>query len=286
MHAPSESINPGRLTKPCKPESRLFKKRAPVSKIPTPRPHVAGLRVPGHSRRGTEPRRKPPHPCDQDPAPAPHPPSRRLKPLSPRSYSPSSSVSAGGTRPSRPRSRSSSVMRSNWMSPPAIKSDWPRSAVGAKAGTASDSGSNFDMLLQGMDEIFLQVFWSQRAFSDFAQRHDSIFIIVAVYRDLSTRRNHARPMARKRAQSGFPPCQCSLQPLRVPYVLSFVPTIVFLGRFRLFMRGSLQDSRNRPESVKLLCEPHNFGQGCQPSLQQPAAIVLFYAIELIYRTSL
>jgi len=50
------------------------------------------------------------------------------------------------------------------------------------------------MFLQRMDEIFLEIFWSQRLIRNFAQSHDRVFVIVAINGDLRAGRNHARAM--------------------------------------------------------------------------------------------
>ncbi|VFU08295.1 protein of unknown function [Methylocella tundrae] len=53
------------------------------------------------------------------------------------------------------------------------------------------------MLLQRLDEIFLEIVRRQSRIGNFAQRHDGILVIITVYRDMTSSCDHARPMARE-----------------------------------------------------------------------------------------
>ena len=63
----------------------------------------------------------------------------------------------GGTRPSRPRSRSSSVMRSNWMSAALVGARHPAGADRQRRHRLGLGLVDLDMLLQRLDQIFLQI---------------------------------------------------------------------------------------------------------------------------------
>jgi hypothetical protein len=49
--------------------------------------------------------------------------------------------------------------------------------------------------VQGMDQLFLEVFGRHRRVGDLAQRHDRVLIVVALYRYLAAGRDHARAVA-------------------------------------------------------------------------------------------
>ncbi len=57
---------------------------------------------------------------------------------------------------------------------------------------------DLDIFLQGMDQIFLEIAGRHRRFGDFAQRHDRIFVVVALDGNLRPGRDHARPVARQK----------------------------------------------------------------------------------------
>src|SRR5665213_60342 len=46
-----------------------------------------------------------------------------------------------------------------------------------------------------MDQVFLQVARRHGGLGDLAQRNDRVLVVVAINRNLRTRRDHARPMA-------------------------------------------------------------------------------------------
>ena len=56
---------------------------------------------------------------------------------------------------------------------------------------------DLDIFLQRVDQIFLEIAGRYRRFRDLAQRHDRIFVVVAIDGNLRPGRDHARPMARQ-----------------------------------------------------------------------------------------
>src|SRR6185312_13740289 len=54
---------------------------------------------------------------------------------------------------------------------------------------------DFDVFLQGMNQVLLQISRRDRGLGDLAQRNDRILVVVAVDGDLGPRRDHARPVA-------------------------------------------------------------------------------------------
>ena len=117
---------------------------------------------------------------------------------------------SGGVRPSRPLSSSSSLMRSVVTSVSSASTPVParRSAESLGLGLV-----DFDVFLQRMDEFLLEVLGRNRRLRDFAQRHDRIFVVIALDRDLARRtRSCGRGGSRaERDRSGFPPCRCNLR---------------------------------------------------------------------------
>ena len=95
-----------------------------------------------------------------------------------------------GVRPSRPLSSSSSDMRSVVTSVSSASTPVPR-----RSDQRHGLGFrlvDLDIFLQGVDEFLLKVLGRNGFFSDFPQRHDRVFIVVALDRDLRARRDHAR----------------------------------------------------------------------------------------------
>ena len=110
-------------------------------------------------------------------------------------HSPSSSLSAGGTSPSSPRSRSSSVIRSNWISP-APSSPRPLSSGRNEGRNHFAFGLvDLDMPLQRMDQVFHQILGREGGIGDFAQGDDRIFVIISFDSDRCAGRNHPRAVA-------------------------------------------------------------------------------------------
>ena len=115
--------------------------------------------------------------------------------LKPAQYS---SLFSGGTRPSMPASRSSSVMRSK-----AIVSSSRIGVGGGRGGVglvdqllAVRLGLvDFDVLLQRMDQVFLEIVRRERLVGDLAQRHHRVLVVVAVDGDLRALRDLPRAVA-------------------------------------------------------------------------------------------
>jgi len=95
-----------------------------------------------------------------------------------------------GTRPSSPRNKSSSVMRSNWASAPVSTPP-----MGVRAGTISASGSSTSTCrCNEWMKILFQILGRERAFGDLPQRDDGVFILVAIDKDALTGRNQPGAM--------------------------------------------------------------------------------------------
>jgi len=82
--------------------------------------------------------------------------------------------------------------------------DFTDSFVNTGTGTNTDQRRlrlrliDFDVFLQAVDQIFLEIAGRNGGLGDFAQRHDRVFIVVAVDGNLRSGRNHARAMARQK----------------------------------------------------------------------------------------
>src|SRR6266702_623184 len=59
---------------------------------------------------------------------------------------------------------------------------------------------HLDVLLERVDEIFLEIAGGDRLVGDFAQGHDRVLVVVAIHGDLRARGDHAPPMARQQHQ--------------------------------------------------------------------------------------
>ena len=92
-------------------------------------------------------------------------------------YSSSSGCSSGGVSPSSPLSSSSSVMRS----PVTSVSSAPRCRAGADERRGFRLGLvDLHIFLQRMNELFLEIVRRYGGFSDLAQRHDRVLVVVAI----------------------------------------------------------------------------------------------------------
>ena len=115
-------------------------------------------------------------------------------------YSPSSSVSAGGTKPSRPRNKSSSVMRSNCTSAPNVRVDGHLACRRHGGNGFGLRLVDFDVLLQRMDQVFLHVLGREPLVGDLAQSHDGVLVVVPVDGDRGAGRDETSPMTGQQDQ--------------------------------------------------------------------------------------
>ena len=91
---------------------------------------------------------------------------------------------------------------------------------------------DFDMFLQRMDQVFLEVVWRKRLIGNLAQRDDRVLVVDRVRLSSPPDDNLPRPVAGQQepVRNGFRPCRCNPRRSRAPWQAPIQMECAEIGR--------------------------------------------------------